>query len=810
MNSDLTSLSDLFNNSIYRIPDYQRGYAWEDAQLNDFWEDLLNIEGDRRHYTGMLSLKLLKEEDYIKWDNEEKWLISSGYKPYHVVDGQQRLTTCIILISSILRCAKKHDIIFLNKKSLNKYKEKYIAETDEVDGVYKAFKFGYEIDNPSFEYFKVAILEEKKSGDLEETFYTLKLKAAKDFFEAHLEELFKEQGSEGLEILLQKVTTKLQFNTHYIDDDFDVFVAFETMNNRGKQLSKLEILKNRLIYLTTIFPTKELSKDKQVHLRKEINDAWKEVYKELGRNSKHPLNDDEFLRNHWVLFFTYSRNTGDDYIIDLLNRRFNQKAVLGKRRTVEYKESNEIDEDTTNNSSLVSFDDEKLTPQEILKYVNSLKEVSKYWYYSFNPYEDKELTSDEKKWIDKLNRIGINYFRTLVVATMMNGASTTDKVELYKSIEKFIFLCFRMARYQASYSSSKYYKLSKELLDGDKDIHLIIKELNYDFERNINEATKTFFSKTLSLFENKNGYYDWYDLRYFLFEYECSLAEQYSNVKIRDWTSFIGGEKDKISIEHIFPQTPTKWYWRNLYRQYNEVEQHRLCGSLGNLLPLEQKINSQLQNVEFEQKKNPRNNLRRGYSKGSNAEIEVSQKEDWSANEILDRGLHLLKFMEDRWGFKFPDEIDKYALLGIDFLRKQREYIPELPKDDIEDRDFDSIGNDDIKLTDYMKDKSYEMQDLYSQLYRKVKKEIPELIEWPTTVYISFRKGREGTNFAEVRLQRSQLKISIRKPINPENLIGESLPDSYTWSTNYIVKCKRPSDLDGVVKAIVDSAYQVN
>lgn len=44
MNSDLTSLSDLFNNSIFRIPDYQRGYAWEDSQLNDFWEGLLNIE----------------------------------------------------------------------------------------------------------------------------------------------------------------------------------------------------------------------------------------------------------------------------------------------------------------------------------------------------------------------------------------------------------------------------------------------------------------------------------------------------------------------------------------------------------------------------------------------------------------------------------------------------------------------------------------------------------------------------------------------------------------------------------------------
>lgn len=43
------------------------------------------------------------------------------------------------------------------------------------------------------------------------------------------------------------------FNLHEIDDDYDVFVAFETMNNRGKRLTNLELLKNRLIYLTTLY-----------------------------------------------------------------------------------------------------------------------------------------------------------------------------------------------------------------------------------------------------------------------------------------------------------------------------------------------------------------------------------------------------------------------------------------------------------------------------------------------------------------------------------------------------------------------------
>ena len=53
----LESLSSLFNNKIFRIPDYQRGYAWGDKQLDDFWEDLVTLPFDRFHYTGMLSLK---------------------------------------------------------------------------------------------------------------------------------------------------------------------------------------------------------------------------------------------------------------------------------------------------------------------------------------------------------------------------------------------------------------------------------------------------------------------------------------------------------------------------------------------------------------------------------------------------------------------------------------------------------------------------------------------------------------------------------------------------------------------------------
>lgn len=47
--NDLLSLNDLFNRSIFKIPDYQRGYSWEEVQLEEFWSDILNLLPNREH-----------------------------------------------------------------------------------------------------------------------------------------------------------------------------------------------------------------------------------------------------------------------------------------------------------------------------------------------------------------------------------------------------------------------------------------------------------------------------------------------------------------------------------------------------------------------------------------------------------------------------------------------------------------------------------------------------------------------------------------------------------------------------------------
>ena len=69
--ADLKSLKEIFNNSVFRIPDYQRGYAWTEIQIIDFWNDLINLVEKHDHYTGMISLKQIDTEEDETWSKKE-------------------------------------------------------------------------------------------------------------------------------------------------------------------------------------------------------------------------------------------------------------------------------------------------------------------------------------------------------------------------------------------------------------------------------------------------------------------------------------------------------------------------------------------------------------------------------------------------------------------------------------------------------------------------------------------------------------------------------------------------------------------
>ena len=92
---NVISLNDLFHNRIFKVPDYQRGYSWERRQVREFLEDLELLMPQRSHYTGTVVLHEPPTAASNLMDVEGK-----TYNPVEIVDGQQRLTTIVLLLDA--------------------------------------------------------------------------------------------------------------------------------------------------------------------------------------------------------------------------------------------------------------------------------------------------------------------------------------------------------------------------------------------------------------------------------------------------------------------------------------------------------------------------------------------------------------------------------------------------------------------------------------------------------------------------------------------------------------------------------------
>jgi len=690
------SLDSLFKGKIFRIPDYQRGYAWQREHLKDFWEDLINLSGERSHYTGVLTLKLIAVND-IAQNTKEFWLVDDhSYHVYNIVHGQQRLTTFIIFLQAFvdfIKALPEHDgkaddgIYITDSLNVAELQGKYLFKIKPTGDKFRTYKFGYESDNPSYNYLRFRILGEPGGGTVEETFYTLNLCNAKTYFTEQIRNLHEKEGLEGLKDVYKKLTKRFLFNEYVIKDEFDVFVAFETMNNRGKKLSDLELLKNRLIYLTTLYSDDELDIASKKNLRETINDAWKEVYHQLGRNKFRPLNDDDFLRAHWIMYFKYSRKTGQDYIRFLLDEHFSPKNI---HKMIEREVLLETPEEMRSEQGIEDIKDDNgesaddvtikssahLKPTEIRDFVISLKESAIHWFNSFYPELATDMSLDERQWIDRLNRIGIGYFRPLIMAILKNEHNETERISIFKKIERFIFVTFRMNSAMANYGSSEFYNTARAVDRGEINLEDIGKKLDEKMSYTLNDDTTfriiDFHNSLYKRFKGGSGYYGWPVLRYFLYEYEMSLLSKSRQKKV-EWNDLLKTEKDKISIEHIYPQTETDM-WAASFEDIDEERRWLYSATLGNLLLLSMSINASLQNDSFDDKKHAKydtagKKMRNGYSDGSHSEIEVSRNVSWGPEQIKARGIKLLNFMEERWNIRLKNDEDREKLL---FMREHK------------------------------------------------------------------------------------------------------------------------------------------
>ncbi len=661
MDSQLFTLSKIFTERLFRIPDYQRGYAWTEPQLKDFWNDIQQIEPASNHYTGVLTLETVPLGDRNSW-NEDRWVMESkSYEPYYVVDGQQRLTTSIILIQCIIEAIPEGGQ--LNYTSADEIRRKFIFDTKDR-GISRSYIFGYDKDNPSYEFLKTKIFNEHSSSSrAEETVYTNNLENAKSFFKEQIMDFSHEQ----LESLYRKASQCLLFNIFTISEEVDVCVAFETMNNRGKPLSYLELLKNRLIYLSLKLDESEHEKSK---LRISINDCWKSIYHSLGRNKSRPLDDDSFLGAHYLLYFSSPPKGASDPDDPDSEAVADEKPRFPRSRRFRpadhyHRLLQEIFVQKRLGSPRQPEGDLGLT--QIYTYVTSLQVSVEHWYNIFNPASVKQ---DEAAsyWLEKLDRIGMSNVLPLILSVMLKVDKVSDRVAIFKALERFLFV-----RALADIGWSFAFQGMDFLDDAILLYHekITAKQVASRISEAANNllSNKNYLSDVKSTFRS-SGYYRWSHVRYFLYEYNLDMQEKSKTERRKiHWSEYIDKYSDARTVEHVYPQNARAQYWKDRFSGLNARQRGALRNSLGNLVPLSQPKNSSLSNKPFPDKVEGKKEAVIGFRFGCYAENEIAKFDEWTPDAIRSRGIKLLRFLERRWSISLGTEEELVHMLNLEFLK---------------------------------------------------------------------------------------------------------------------------------------------
>ena len=615
------TLPGLFANKCFRIPNYQRGYAWGESQLNDLWDDIMDIQKNgatyRPHYTGAITLQQIESQNLTP---AEKKLSSSGMEYYNVVDGQQRLTTLVILLNAL---AKK---ITTGKKQLI---DNYIKTKQNV------CRFAYgDTNGNSFRFFMKNIIGEANILPFTSTVYTANLEFASSFFD----DRFSALKPKELKEFQEKLLTALVFDTKYIQDNLDVQAVFETMNNRGKPLTTLEKLKNRLLYMASKFdPTnvdiKQLSDD--------INDSWGVIYETLGRNKDCLLSEDEFLSAYLTLLrepadYSFSESAAETKVFQMFcNHATKYDYSMARQHNVSIKESI-VDE------------------AKIHTFVVGIANFVSHWYNVYFP----DLSTARGLHLQKIQYLNGSKEMRIFLAKLLMMANTQSTLvdECIEMTEKVLFknalpgVSLLDERRFATRARDLHKKEVKENSEDDNSgltLDELKKELDDLLIQPIDAQSLIGGFRYLFTYVRGNiGFHRWGALKFFLMEYENHL--QGNGFPHVGWGNYYD-----VQMEHVMPRTWST-HWSNEMNNYindhqslntDEIERAKniLINSLGNLTVIQDIKNAGIGN-------NPWPTKQGAYKNGSYSEIEIAtnkQWHPWQHTSIIARGKQMLDFLCD-------------------------------------------------------------------------------------------------------------------------------------------------------------------
>jgi len=616
MDNTLT-VEKVFSGRLLRVPDYQRGYAWERKNWTDFLDDLDLLPPGKQHYTGTLVLNRSRVE--VPGDGEgvpkvEEDRSGATYEVFDVVDGQQRLTTIVLLLDAIRRALK----VLPDHSDLAAGIEAAYIRTIRPNG---EALYRLELGRDLNDFWRSAILSDDAPAG-PETAAQARLLEARRFFAQHLDSQRAAQGEsygEWLRNLQNRVKTRLLFVPYEVSSSAEVGVIFEVMNDRGKNLTELEKAKNYLLYLSEKLPQSELGKL--------VNTAWAGIFEDLMAGGLSDTgNENQLLRTHWLTAYNADRRSWDG--TGSVKKLLSLRAFQGK---------------------------EPELLDAAFAYVRSLRAAAIHYRDILAPQLPSAFSSipdpaARRSAVDATRRLlrvrDMAAFLPLLVAVRLRYPNDADHyVAVAELCEKFGFRVYRLHGRYSNSGQSSMFSLAREINGGKRDQTSSIGRL---------EDLVRWYSRpkdyTAALSEGaRDEWYRWYGLKYLLYAWEERLAGP-KGARV-SWDLLEARDKDH-TIEHILPQTPAPiGDWVQLF---TEDERRLLTHTLGNLVLTED--NSAYGNKPFAGKRGKVGDVGPdGLPIRCYANSKLTQEqllagfEDWTPERIRTREEQILKWARGRW-----------------------------------------------------------------------------------------------------------------------------------------------------------------
>ena len=262
------TLNGLFSDRVFRVPKYQRFYSWQKKQRDDLFGDLRQLakKGEDRHHF-MATVVCFRT-------SEVKSVGSLEYRTYDIVDGQQRLTTLILIMKAIQKRLDEGD----DKTEISKI----LVKGDGNLLLLQTNNMNQRLLN---DYLKNGKLPAK---DQIQTYADRNLKDAIHDCERFVREWVDKAGD--LLGLLRLLRNRLGFVVYDTDDNKIVYSVFEVLNSRGLDVDWLDKSKSALMGQAF-----ELSKSADAGAAKisELHALWGKIYERLAL---HPVSGQEVVR----------------------------------------------------------------------------------------------------------------------------------------------------------------------------------------------------------------------------------------------------------------------------------------------------------------------------------------------------------------------------------------------------------------------------------------------------------------------------------------------------------------------------------